>query len=317
MKKIYLLVSLGITPILGLGQKAGTEQMAIIGHVKPDSVISDPNSFVKWFSKNVKIGQSMETADQQAEPAQFQLTVPRKDTTSYLINLGMSVSLDFIDWLSGNQFISKLKTEYHKNTLTEKKQDNFEIGYQGTWNFASSANDKTLFFFIFDPKYNYDAISYKNSIASNVLFSWLTDESKLNWNTNNYQLDNTFSEFYSLFAGAQAQEVIKTKVDTGTGFILRPLYTASVAIAWNRKNKIHKPILKLTTIYTGRWDLINSTVGAEEKEGYTQLLKCGLDWYVVNDPLKVSFGTSYNYGSDPLKGLLEQRYWLFSVNIAL
>lgn len=318
MKKISVLFILSTVHFITLGQApAEKEKMPIIVHQKPDSLIENPAPFVKWFSKKVKIGQSMETSDQRAEPAQFQLTVPEKDKASYLINVGMSVNLDFIKPLNSNNYISKLKLEYHKNSLTDKKQDNLEIGYQGTYNFASTTNDNTLFFLLVDPKYNYDKIASTSSVASNVLFSWLTENSKWNFNTNNYRFNNRIAEFYSLFAGAQLQEVIKTKADIGTGLILRPLYTASFAMAWNRKNHIHKPIVKLTTTYTGRWDSVNKTVESSQREGYTQLLKCGLDWYIVNDPVKVSLGASYNYGSDPLRGLSDQKFWLFSVNLAL
>lgn len=264
--------------------------------------------FLDWLSKNIKIGQSMETSDQRSEPAQFQLTMPKNDTSSYLINLGVSVGLNF---LSSSNLISKFKTEYHKNTLIEKKQNNFEFGYQGTWNFASHIN--TRYFVTFDPKYVYDGVEIKNSVASNFLFSWFQNKSSVNWNTNNYYNKKRQSLFLSLFGGAQVQDIFKAKVVTDEGFILRPLYTAAVAFAFNKIEKDNHPLLKLSLTYVGRYDLVNNTGSSE---GYTQLLKTGLDWFLVNDPLKISLGTSFNYGSDLIKGLTKQQFWLITINIS-
>jgi hypothetical protein len=50
-------------------------------------------------------------------------------------------------------------------------------------------------------------------------------------------------------------------------------------------------------------------------EGYTQLLKAGVDWRITDNPIKISLGLSANYGSDPLKGIKQQQYILLSLNL--
>lgn len=266
------------------------------------------SSFVGEILKKIQIGQSMETSDERGEPAQLQITIPHKDTVSYLINFGLSIGLDCI---STQKLISKLKTEYHRNTMTDKKQNNFEIGYQGTWSFVNF--DKTRFFVVFDPKYVYDGIDIKNSFASNIIFSWFRKNSDLNWNTNNYFHQKNEALFLSLFLGTQIQNIFNAKVDSAKGFIVRPLYSTNISYTINKVKKDIIPIIKFSLTYSGRYDMINNT---KISEGYTQSLKTGVDIYLANDPFKISLGASYNYGSDPIIGQALQKFWLISINIS-
>jgi len=64
--------------------------------------------------------------------------------------------------------------------------------------------------------------------------------------------------------------------------------------------------------YSGRYDILNST---ENREYYTHLLKTGIDYYLLNDPLDVTIGISFNRGSNPLQGLKNQQFWLFTLSI--
>ena len=70
-------------------------------------------------------------------------------------------------------------------------------------------------------------------------------------------------------------------------------------------------MLSLSATHTGRYDIFNST---KRTEGYTQLHRAGVDWYLVYKPIKLSLGFSFNYGSDPIQGKKEQKYWLLSFN---
>ncbi|WP_445718296.1 hypothetical protein [Flavobacterium sp.] len=266
--------------------------------------------FLEWIGKHVNIAQSLETTQEDMEePAQFQFTFPKNETPSYLINLGVAADLAF---LSKGSLLSKAKVEYHKNTLIDEKQNSLEVGYQGTLNFRDRGQ-KTVFFTTFDPKYVYNGEEKENSFASNLLFSWTTINSKLNWNTNNYYNNKKQFFFIGIFGGFQFQDIFQAEADDGEGFILRPTYSAISAFGFNKEGKKDKPIIRLSASYTGRYDWVNET---NVKEGYTQLFKTGIDWYLVNDPIKVSLGTSFNYGSDPLRGLAQQQFWLFTINVS-
>ena len=179
-------------------------------------------SFENWFKNNVKIRQSLESADLQNEPAQLQITLINKDSVSYLMNVGMSVKLNRS---VSPVFISKINFEYHRNNQLEKEQENFQIGYGYNWRFLHKG--KTNFHLLGDAKYVKDNIDTTNSLGGNVLFTWLKDESKFNWNTNNFFNSNKESYFLSLFLGGQYQYIFNSDDSDFKGFIFRPLYTAN------------------------------------------------------------------------------------------
>lgn len=258
-------------------------------------------------AQRLKIRQSMETADLREEPAQFQVTAPEKEKATFLINAGLSFRLNNTD---AHSFLSKVAAEYHRNSSLTEEQHNFSIGYGYTWRFAASGN--TLFFSEGDLKYIYDRVDSTHSAGGNILFSWYRDASNLNWNTNNFFNGNRNAYFFSLYVGTQYQGIFEAKNTEAKGFILRPLFTANATFSFTDPSPgAHPAIVKLSVLYTGRDDLINTS---DIKEHYTNLLKAGVDWFIVRGPVKISFGVSYNTGSDPMKGLNSQNYWLFSLN---
>lgn len=257
------------------------------------------------FSQNFKIRQSMETAEQRQEPAQFQVTFPKNADASWLVNVGASLAIK----TNSTSFLSKLSGEYHKNTLTEKKQNNLNIGYGYTWLIGGK---KLLWFSTGDAKYVYDEIKKKSSIASNILFTFYRDGSKLNWNTYTISKNARSSLFLSLFAGTQLQQIFQAKNDSAEGFILRPLFNAMMNYDFNRKRD-SVAVVRLGVNYIGRKDAVNTT---KYNEGYTNFFKAYLDYFFVyTAAIKVSLGVSFNYGSDPMRGLDKQQYWLLSLNL--
>jgi len=262
----------------------------------------------EWFDSNVKIRQSMETADQREEATQLQVTFVNKDSISYLINMGVSVRLN---GRASQTFISKLNVEYHRNTLIRKQQNNFQIGYGYNWKFAD-LNTANLHL-AGDLKYVRNKIDPTHSFAGNLLFTWIDTKSAVNWNAPKYINDGKESYFLSLFLGGQFQEIFAADKRDLKGFILRPLYTANINFCFNKAEIPFKPLIKLSATYTGRYDLVNTTTVG--KEGYTQWLKAGIDWCIIDNPVKISLGLSANYGSDPLRGIKEQKYVLLSLNL--
>lgn len=258
-------------------------------------------------AQRFKVRQSMETADQREEPAQFQITAPNKEKATFLFNAGMSFR---IDDSTAHSFLSKITAEYHRNTSLEEEQNNFSMGYAYTYRFSTSGN--TEFFSVGDAKYIYDDPDSAHSVGGNILFSWYRDGTRLNWNTNNFRNGNHNSFFVSLFGGTQYQRIFKSDKPEIKGFILRPTYTANAAFSITDASPgAHPPIVRLSLLYTGRYDLVNTS---DVKEDYTNLFKAGIDWFIIRGPVKLSLGASYNTGSDPMQGLKSQSYWLFTLN---
>lgn len=262
----------------------------------------------QWFINNVKVANSMQTLDLSEQPAQFQLTLPEHKTNSYLINAAVAVLLNNNTSLN---YVSGLNVEYHRNTLTDAVQNNLSAGYGYKWRFANGG--ATDYFMTGDVQYVYDGMSVTNSLAGTFLFTLFRDGKSLNWNTNNFRLNNRLLFNLAPFAGVQVQEAFKSKQKGNQGFMLRPEFRVHALMAFcKRQGPPFNKLLALFCNYTGRDDVANST---SVKENYTQLLQTGINYYLAYFPFEVSVGASFNEGSDPLHGLASQQYWQISVNV--
>lgn len=265
------------------------------------------NGFKQWFANNVHVANSMQTLDLSEQPAQFQLTFPKYKAHSYLINTGIAIMLNNRTTVN---YVSDLNIEYHRNTLTDAEQNNFSVGYGYKWRFAGAGT--TDYFMTGDVQYLYDAENITNSLGGTFLFTLFRDGKRLNWNTNNFRLNNRLLFNLAPFAGVQMQDAIKSSQSGNEGFILRPEFEVNTLLALCKKTG--PPYDKLVAIfcnYTGREDVVNTT---SINEHYTQLLQTGVNYYLAYTPFEVSVGASFNYGSDPLNGLPQQQYWQISVN---
>lgn len=263
--------------------------------------------FKQWFMNNVRVANSMQTLDLSEQPAQFQLTFPKYKSHSYLVNAGVAVILNNNTSLN---YISDLNVEYHRNTLTDATQNNFSAGYGFKWRFANAGN--TDYFMTGDLQYLYDGMNITNSLGGTFLVTLFRDGRPLNWNTNNFRLNNRLLFNLSPFAGLQLQDAFKSSQIGKEGFILRPEFEVNTLLALCKKaGPPYDKLLAVFCNYTGREDAINTT---SFNEHYTQLLQTGLNYYLAYSPFEVSLGASFNYGSDPLNGLPQQQYWQVSVN---
>jgi hypothetical protein len=270
-----------------------------------------------WFEQNVIIGQSLSTiTNATKDPAQFQATFPKKDTASYLVNLGVSVVLN------GNaRFQSKLTGEFHRNTTTDSAQNNLQLGY-GFFAKLSPAKSLGPGHWLFgDAKYIYDGVAITNSFASDLFYTLLLDQSPINLNSTTF-LNTTKTRTLTIapYVGGQVQDVFAASNDSAKGFIFRPVFSTSVLFSFNHLLALEKqsqanahPLVTISASYTGRWDVYNAT---KMSEGYTYLFNAALNYYILTDPVNISIGPSFSIGSDPMQGLKQQQYWLLSLNVS-
>ena len=261
-----------------------------------------------WFERKVKIRQSLESADLETEPAQLQLTLP-KDSSSYLVDLGVAISLD----KGTSKFNSSFNIEYHRNSLIDEAQNNLQAGYGYKLQLIQKTN--TSYFLTGDLKYVKNKEDEKHSGAIDLLFTWVRDSGKgLYFNTDNFLDTNGIHAINpSVFLGLQGQNVFRSDKGELEGFTLRPTLNVNLSYSLNKKHTIpKKPILTFSSNYTARVAGLKPS-GSEEK--YTGLFKASLDYVIVNEPVSIKIGPAYNNGSDPLAGLEKQSYWQVSLKI--
>lgn len=274
-------------------------------------------TYAQWFKDHVKIRQSMETAETREEPAQLQLTLPKNDSNTIQLDLGVSVTLNS----PSANFLSKVIGEYHRNTQIDAPQNNIQVGYAYNWDAIRSKKQRSDVFVAGTLKYVYDGIQIKNSLFTDLLLTIYNDNTDhLHWNAPNRFQGSHLSFLLSPYVGIQAQDLFRAEKEESRGFILRPLFDLATILDYNRNKPedVADPnkMFELSLKYVGRSDVVNKT---SNKENYTHLFKAAISYffpYKDRKSAKISLGLSYNNGSDPAKGLLDQQYWLMSLNLS-
>lgn len=140
----------------------------------------------------------------------------------------------------------------------------------------------------------------------------------MNLNTYTFSGSKKLIHLVALNPGLEFQNNFSVKQDGNNGAIFRPLVKFQYLLAGNRhrapEQEMRSPekTWEASFDYTARYAIMNSTISDEE---FSQLLLAGLNYYVLTRPVQISFGISYNYGSDPSQGLKKQHYYLATFSL--
>lgn len=274
--------------------------------------------------QNLEIRQTFETTDGKSAPAQLQLNFPSKGKGSYLVDAGLLLKLNF---LSFSSVTSAITGEFHRNTLIDQQQHNYQFGYNFRW-FQRSARQGGLRNIITaNLKYDRDVADTVSSFVTTLNWTWYNkNRHGLQLNKPGYlgPRNNKYKYTYNLtpYTGAEYQQFFAANAATRAGGIVRAVANLSAAIAVNKKYDIAHGItgppqkaIEWYAGYTARYAAVNSTGNGE---GYSKLFKTGLNYYFINSPAaSVSLGGSYNLGSNPLCGLKPQQYWLVAFQLEI
>jgi hypothetical protein len=264
-----------------------------------------------WFDKNVTIGQSMATSDEQALPAQLTVTLPEDKPGSYLINIGTAIKFRPPFWKK--IMITKVTAEFHRNTLTDSVQENWQFGLKTTIDLSAKQADTALhIYLIADPQYTVDRVALTNSLASNFLITLGKDGGKFHWNANNFGPNKHGAFIPAVLFGAQVQEVFAENTTAPSGFKFRPLAIANLSYVFFKPKSIIDPLIRIQTTYAQRISVVNRTADGEY---WSHLFRAGIDYFFLLKPVKLSMGASFVNGSDQFAGLKQQQYFLLSLNL--
>ena len=275
---------------------------------KKDSINNQP------FFGSFKLRQSFQTADLQQSPAQLQFTLPQNGKDSWLVEAAVSAA---VIPLSSSTVTSKFVAEYHRNTILDEPQNNYQIGYN--MQYLQEGNDNLRLLLTGNAKYIQDVIDSAHSLAITLNFAgYRNKKNVLNWDHPAYLSDEKYTYQFSPYFEAQYQQFFASDKQNA-GSILRPLADLSGSFAINKPKpkKLVAPtkLIELTVDYTNRYAIVNTTGNGEK---FTNLFKAGLNCYFIDTGSKsISFGASYNQGSDPLNGLKDQKFWQFSLQVQI
>jgi hypothetical protein len=300
--------------------------VAFISHPKSliaqtDSVAKSPNTFFSKMIENFELRQSFGSAATRNEPVLLQFTLPENGKGSYLIDGGIGLPFANGELTDGLDITGKLIGEYHRNTLVDEAQYTWQTGFSATirTHVQQRGNTFTQLYFTPTLKYAKNIIDDVNSfVLSMDVAPFRSSTSGLNINTYTFNKHKSLIHLISILPGFELQNNFAASAQSSNGTILRPTFKTQYNIAGNKRrtpnNLMVEPIKtwEASVDYTLRYAVVNSTL---TREKFSNLLKTGIDYYLLTQPVAISFGVSFNYGSDPLQGLKKQQFWLATISI--
>lgn len=286
-------------------------------------IAQEKTSSMSRFFEALELRQSFGSAGTRNAPVRFQLTIPKHEETSYLIDGGLGIPI--VNFKIGEALTmdGKLVGEYHRNTLIDEEQHNWQTGLSGTLRTNIKRNRAETKFsqWYFTPTLKFSR--NLRDTASAVLFNmdvipFRSGDKGLNLNTYTIRGNRKLIQLLAINPGVEFQYNVSAQNQRDEGTVLRPLLKFQYLLAGNRLKEspiemiVPDKTWEASLDYTARYAVVNSTAMEEE---FTQLLKAGVDYYLLTRPLRISFGVSFNYGSDPAQGLKKQHFYLATFSL--
>ncbi len=283
----------------------------------------DRRSVFSNIFQSLELRQSFGSAGLRSSPVRFQLTVPQHENASYLIDGGIGLPVINVEVGKSLNVDGKIIAEYHRNTLIDEEQYNWQTGFSSTLRtkIKRSAGNTRYSQLYLTPtiKYSRNLIDTANSLLFTMdVIPFRSAAQGLNLNTYTIRGNRKLIHMLSLNPGIEFQSNFSAKSDSNNGTILRPLIKLQYLLAGNRNRRPAELMIspektwEASVDYTSRYALLNSTLTVEK---FSQLLRTGVDYYFLTNPVSVSFGFSFNYGSDPLQGLKKQHFYLATLSL--
>jgi len=275
------------------------------------------------FFERVELRQSFGSAGSRNAPARFQLTIPRHEDASYLIDGG--IGLPIANYKIGKSLTveGKLVGEYHRKTLIDEAQHTWQTGFSGTvrTNIKQNADQTTYKQWYFTPTVKFSR--NLQDTASSLIFNmdaipFRTGTKGLNLNTYTIRGNRKLIHLLALNPGVEVQHNFSAKQESNNGTIIRPLVKFQYLLAGNRVRTPEIEMIEpdktweVSLDYTSRYAVVNSTLTSEK---FSQLFRAAAEYYLLTNPIQISFGFSYNFGSDPAQGLKKQHFYLATFSL--
>lgn len=272
------------------------------------------------FIDRFTLRQSFQSKNDKAEPAVFTFTKPKDKDESWLLNAAIGYNL-----LKSSNSILTLDPyfEYHKNTLIDKVQDNWQAGISSEWQSRDLSQKKWSPIFITALKYNEDKIKNNTSFQGNIYFTPLfkgkAKDPKYFWIPNNASdFGKVFQFSYSPYIGLENENRLKTEEDSSAGNIYRALFRVTSTVSLFPKNEKLKGKFEFNIDWQYRNNFSESVKDLTKTEHKYLTTSFNYTFFSVDDGKKsAKIGLDYTNGENPTKSFEQQSFYAISLKIKL
>lgn len=272
------------------------------------------------FMDRFTLRQSFQSKNDLAEPALFTFTKPKNKEASWLINA--AIGYNFL--INTNTVISlDPYFEYHKNTLIDKIQDNWQFGITSEWQSSDLAQKSWTPIFISAIKFNNDQTKGNTSFQGNIYFTPLFKGRAKN--PKYFWIPNIISDFgrafqftYSPYLGIENENRILTTEDSSSGNIYRLMFRVSSSIKLFPKSKKLKGKFDLNLDWQYRNNFSKNVKNLNTKEPMFMTANFNYVFFTSDDEKKsAKIGFDYTQGDNPTRNFEKQSFYAVSLKIKM
>ncbi|WP_128543261.1 hypothetical protein [Larkinella soli] len=296
---------------------AQTDSAAITRSVRPPQ---------RW---SLKIRQSFQSEDTRPEPAILTATFPKTGASSILIDAAAGLTGEV-----NQTFFIQGEVEYHRNTLIEKEQNNFQVGI-GARQFIGVVNDaRSERSWVLNSNVKYNRINEKTATEGLLATLDLTRFLRQPVNAGDFCRSSfalnapircvfgsrQFNAFLSPNVGLEYENRWKAESDSAKGNILRGVLKAYLSVSpmtTDKRGRFLIRVFDLYVDYTARYTFLGTL---NEAAGWRPLLDAGINFPIYGAGTefnRLSIGFSYRYGENPAQGLARQEFWLLAFKVKI
>lgn len=272
------------------------------------------------FIEKFTLRQSFQSKNDKAEPAVFTFTKPKDKDEYWLLNAAIGFNI-----LKSSNSVLTLDPyfEYHKNTLIDKVQDNWQAGISSEWQSRDLSQNKWSPIFIAAIKYNEDQIKKNTSFQGNIYFTPLfkgkAKDPKYFWIPNNTtDFGKVFQFSYSPYVGLENENRIKTKEESSSGNIYRALFRVTSSVTLLPKNEKMKGKFEFNFDWQYRNNFSESVSNLATKEHKYLTTSFNYTFFSADEGKKsAKIGFDYTNGENPTKNFEQQSFYAVSLKVKL
>lgn len=272
------------------------------------------------FFDRLTLRHSFQSKNDKAEPAVFTYTKPKDKNDSWLLNAAIGFNI-----LKSNNSILTIDPyfEYHKNTLIDKIQDNWQTGISSEWQSRDLSLKKWSPIFITAIKYNEDQIKNNTSFQGNIYFTPLfkgkAKDPRYFWIPNNTSdFGNLFQFSYTPYVGFENENRIKTKEEISSGNIYRALFRVTSTFSLFPKNEKLKGKVEFIFDWQYRNNFSENVDELIIKEHKYLTTSFNYTFFSGNEGKTFAkIGFEYTNGENPTKNFEQQSFYAVNLKVKL
>ncbi|TYP99232.1 hypothetical protein C7447_102554 [Tenacibaculum adriaticum] len=270
------------------------------------------------FFNQITLRKSFQSKNDKAEPAIITYSKPKNKNESWLLNaaIGINVLPNTTKALTLSPYI-----EYHKNTLIDKEQENFQTGLALEWQLRNISTKKWTPVFISSLKYNEDKIKNISSFQGNYYFTpLLKGKAK---DPKYFYIPNTVVDFgklfqfvYSPYIGIENENRFSTEDSSDKGYIYRAYFRITSNISLFPSCEKLKEKFEFNIDWQYRYNIQENVDNLNKFKHKYFTANFNYIFFTTQDGKKsAKIGLDYTNGENPSKNFEEQSFYAVNLKI--